>query len=364
MDKIDLTLYGFDDFYKNQIVNNDNENIIPARITAVHKDLYKIVTNQGDKNARLKGTYFYKADKSDEFPTVGDFVIVEINNSGDSTIIQLLNRKSEFSRSNLRGHSAEKAAHQQIIAANFDYVFILASLNHDLNLRRLERYLTATLQVVATTIVVLTKLDLCKDKSIINKVHSIAMGTNVFAVSSYTGEGMQQIKKYFSHGKTVVFLGSSGVGKSTLVNCLYGEEIMRVNSIREDDDRGRHTTTHRQLSMLPTGGMVIDTPGMRELGIWDASEGISSAFEDVDILEKMCKFSNCTHTSEPSCLVRQAIDSGELSLKRYESFLKLKKEMRYMEGKVNRQIRDEQHKSIKQIAKVLKIKSRGKWVKR
>jgi ribosome biogenesis GTPase len=203
-------------------------------------------------------------------------------------------------------------------------------LNKDFNLNRIERYLSLAWQSGGIPVIILTKRDLVEDaESYIVEVEGIAVGVDVYAISCVTKEGLEDIKKYFSKGKTIVFLGSSGVGKSTLVNTLYGEEVMKTSEIREDDSKGRHTTTSRNLIMLPNGAMIIDTPGMRELGMWNAQEGISKTFSDIEELTTMCKFSDCTHTNEPGCKILEAIEKNELSRERYEQYLKLQKESLY-----------------------------------
>lgn len=304
---------------------------IVARIVTTYRDRYEVVCNKGRTYARLKkGTYYDNPDAI--YPTIGDFVLINWNDMGDSTITETLKRRSSFSRvssSADRNHELHKQ-HEQLVAANFDYVFILQSLNDNFNLRRIERYLALSWQSGAVPVIVLTKSDLINDvEEYIYQVESVAIGVDVYAISCKTGEGLDKLKKYFSAGKTLVFLGSSGVGKSTLVNKLMGEEVMRTGEIREEDSRGRHTTTNRQLLMLPTGAMVIDTPGMRELGMWEASEGLDKTFQDVEQFLGMCKFSDCTHTNEPGCKILEAIDNGKLSQERYDSYLKLKNESKY-----------------------------------
>lgn len=219
----------------------------------------------------------------------------------------------------------------------------MQSLNQDFNMKRMERYLTLAWQSGAVPVIVLTKADLldggnCENreyqKSVyIRTVERLAPGVAVHAVSSRTGEGLDALSGYMAAGKTVVFLGSSGVGKSSLVNALAGEEIMDVNAIREEDGKGRHTTTHRQLILLKNGAMVIDTPGMRELGMWDVSDGLGEAFTDVEQFLGRCRFSDCRHQTEPGCAVREAIESGQLTQERWESYIKLKKEAKFTDSK-------------------------------
>lgn len=327
---------------------------IVARIVTTYRDRYEVVCNKGRTYARLKkGTYYDNPDAI--YPTIGDFVLINWNDMGDSTITETLKRRSSFSRvssSADRNHELHKQ-HEQLVAANFDYVFILQSLNDNFNLRRIERYLALSWQSGAVPVIVLTKSDLINDvEEYIYQVESVAIGVDVYAISCKTGEGLDKLKKYLSAGKTLVFLGSSGVGKSTLVNKLMGEEVMRTGEIREEDSRGRHTTTNRQLLMLPTGAMVIDTPGMRELGMWEASEGLDKTFQDVEQFLGMCKFSDCTHTNEPGCKILEAIDNGKLSQERYDSYLKLKNESKYNDDS-DSYLREKRTK-FKEIAKMNK----------
>lgn len=319
--KMNLEEYGFD---KSSFEYNDGT---PARVVAVHRERYKLVCEMGECYGRLKTTeYFVDAE---EFPTAGDFVLINYNHVGDSMIVKTLPRRTFFTRKDPDPNKADQA-----VAANFDYVFIMQSLNHDYNLRRLERYLTLAWQSGAQPVVVLTKADLADDFSeMLINAELYAMGVPVHAVSAHNGYGMDALDRYFAPKKTVVFLGSSGVGKSSLVNALAGKEIMATNGIREDDSRGRHTTTHRELIMLDCGAMIIDTPGMRALGMWDVSGGIENAFSDVERFFGCCKFSDCRHESEPGCAIKAAIDSGELSLERWESYVSLVKEARYSDDK-------------------------------
>ena len=301
---------------------------IPARITAVHKERYELVCEYGHTYGRLKTSIYYR-DGLEDFPTTGDFVLVSPNPSGDSQIIKTLKRKSYFSRRDPTPGRGEQA-----VAANFDYVFIMQSLNFDFNLKRIERYITLAWQSGAMPVVILTKADLVADYSEqMQAVQKVAVGAGVHGISVVTGLGLDTLQDYLKPRKTIVFLGSSGVGKSSLVNALAGEELMAVNEIREDDSRGRHTTTHRQLIMLKSGVLIIDTPGMRELGMWDVSKGLGEAFGDVESYFGQCKFNNCHHQTEPGCAVRAALDSGELPRERWESYLQLKREAKFSDDK-------------------------------
>ena len=302
------------------VPNTDELPGIPARVTAVHKERYEIVCRHGITHARLKTKEYY-VDTQD-FPTTGDFVMVNYIENGDSQILATLPRKTYFSRK-----EPGPIPREQAVAANFDYVFIMQSLNLDFNPKRLERYLTLAWQSGATPVILLTKADLVEDYwDYLTQVERVAAGVNTHVVSAHTGYGLPRLNAYLQPGKTVVFLGSSGVGKSSLVNALAGEEVMTVNSIREDDSKGRHTTTHRQLIRLKSGVMIIDTPGMRELGMWDVSEGLADAFADVECFIGRCRFTDCSHESEPGCAIKAAIAAGELDISRWESYRKLQEE--------------------------------------
>jgi ribosome biogenesis GTPase len=243
------------------------------------------------------------------------------------------------------------------VAANFDYVFIMQSLNLDFNPKRLERYLTLAWQSGATPVILLTKADLVEDYwDYLTQVERVAAGVNTHVVSAHTGYGLNRLNAYLQPGKTVVFLGSSGVGKSSLVNALAGEEIMSVSAIREDDSKGRHTTTHRQLIRLKSGVMIIDTPGMRELGMWDVSEGLTDAFSDVTVHLGKCRFSDCRHETEPGCAIRAAIASGQLDAGRWESYQQLQEEAVSKEEMLRR--KNEWHKSV---AKFTRQRNKEIW---
>ncbi|NCB62214.1 MAG: ribosome small subunit-dependent GTPase A [Clostridia bacterium] len=320
---MNIETYGF---YPSMILEHTNGT--PARVTAVHRDRYEIVCDSGVGFARLKAGAYHSGEEP--FPTVGDFVLIDWQQSGDSRILKTLPRKTYFSRldPSSSGHG------EQAVAANFDYVFILQSLDRNFNLRRLERYLTLAWQSGAVPAVILTKADCAEDLATrLRAAEKLAVGAGVFAVSAKTGQGLDQLAEYLIPGKTIVFLGSSGVGKSSLANALAGDESMVTSGIREKDGRGRHTTTHRQLLLLSSGVMIIDTPGMRELGMWDAGEGLEQSFSDVQQFLGHCKFSDCRHQGEPGCAITKAIRSGELAPERWEGYLMLNKESQFTDDK-------------------------------
>ena len=339
---------------KDKMLENVSEGSIVARVVATHKDRFEIVCDKGHGTAVIKrGSYYDNPDSI--YPTTGDFVLITWNDAGDSLIYETLNRVSSFSRCSASNDKVKNlhTQHEQLVAANFDYVFIMQSLNNNFNINRLERYLSLAWQSGGVPVIILTKSDLVQNvQDYIDEVQSVAIGVDVYAISCLTNSGLEDLKKYFSKGKTIVFLGSSGVGKSTLVNTLYGKEVMKTSEIREDDSRGRHTTTSRHLIMLPNGAMIIDTPGMRELGMWNAEDGISKTFSDIEELTLKCKFSDCSHTNEPGCKVLETIEKGELTKERFEQYIKLQKESLYNTDQ--EQYLKNKKEKFKKIAKMIR----------
>ncbi len=343
---MDLSRYGFTQPMRAALAALDDGGI-PARVTAVHKERFALVCEKGECFARLKAGTYYN-DRAEAFPTTGDFVAIRYNAAGDSVITRTLPRRAYFARRNPTLGRGEQA-----VAANFDFVFIMQSLNSDFNPRRLERYLALSWQSGAVPVVVLTKSDLAEDCAArLLEAKRVASGADVFAVSAKTGAGMDAAGDYLAPGKTIVLLGSSGVGKSSFVNALAGEDIMAVNSIREDDDKGRHTTTHRQLLLLDSGVMVIDTPGMRELGMWEAEAGLGETFSDVEQYLGQCRFSDCRHETEPGCAIKAAIECGELSQERWESYRKLQRESSHSADQA--EYLRQKRQRFKEIAKINK----------
>ena len=308
------------------------EGLRPGRVAVQHRGAYDLYTEDGETRAEPSGRMRHDATGAGDLPAAGDWVAFR-----DGVIHAVLPRTTKFSRK-----AAFTEAEEQVVAANVDGVFLVTSLNADLNLRRLERYLTLGWESGAMPAIVLTKADLSDDVAAdVAEVESVAFGTPIHAVSNVTGDGLDQLEPYFTGNRTVALLGSSGVGKSTLINRLVGEELLLTNEIRESDGRGRHTTTRRELILLPRGGLVLDTPGMRELQLWDAGEGIGTAFEDVEALAAECRFADCGHVTEPGCAVQAAVDSGTLALDRLRSYRKLLRELRALEVRQDQRLQAE-----------------------
>jgi len=311
-----------------------------ARVLSQYRDLYKIVTEEGEALAEVSGKFRYEASSPSDFPAVGDYVMVDRRDAqlGNLIIHHVLTRKSVFERTAV-GMEQET----QVVAANVDLVFICMSLNKDYNLSRLERYLSIAWNSRAMPVIVLTKSDLCEDLSnALFEVSAVAPGTEILVTSSFDEASYAALSSYLRPGITATLIGSSGVGKSTLINCLCGEEFLPTSAIRADD-KGRHTTTRRELFLLPQGGVVIDTPGMRELGVNSAD--LSKSFLEIEELAASCRFRDCTHTNEPGCAILHGLETGLLDRRRYENYLKLRKEARY-EGLSSKQIEAEKIQSM------------------
>ena len=319
---LNLTEYGLTETIEGAAKQFPSEQL--ARITEQHRDFYQVASEAGVFSAQVTGKFKHQADGQPDFPAVGDWVTISKSEEQDqASIHRILPRTSAL----MRG-AAGSEGEGQIIAANLDTVFICMSLNADFNVRRVERYLTIAWESGAIPVIVLTKADLCEDlPQKLAELNEVAIGVDVITCSARQNEGYDQLLRYANNNKTIAFVGSSGVGKSTLINGLMGQDVFATKAIREDDDKGRHTTTFRQLLKLPTGGIVIDTPGMRELRI--QAGDLAKTFEDIEQLATQCKFKDCQHQSEPGCAVQQAIAAGELSTERFESYQKLQREMAY-----------------------------------
>lgn len=325
---IELKKSGWNEFFEDQLSNFKMDEFTAGRVSRENKNNFILLTEHGEITAELSGKFLFNAESKSDFPAVGDWVLFRHLPAEQKGIIEIvLERKSKFSRKVTMSKTDE-----QIIASNIDFLFIVSSLNEEVNIRRIERYLTLAHESGLTPVIILSKSDLSENNDeIMSELKKISGNTGIHAVSSLENKGMDILSGYFSGNRTVAFVGSSGVGKSTLINKLSGEDLMEVKEISTYKDKGRHTTSHRELIILPSGGAIIDTPGMRELQMWEGSDGIGETFSDIENLISECKFSDCTHTSEPGCAVTDALDNGGLDEGRYRNYLKLKKEIRYFE---------------------------------
>lgn len=325
-----LSKYGWNEKLEQDFKKYYELGMSPGRVFLENKNVYKVYTEIGEIEGKVSGKFQYETVGKDEFPAVGDWVAVAVREEEKSgTIHEVLKRSSCFSRKTV-GAITEA----QVIASNFNYVFIVTSLNLNFNLRRIERYLTIALNSGGIPVIILSKADLCENvEEKIQEVRDIAFGVEVYAISSLNGEGINDLLNLLQSGLTAAVVGSSGVGKSTLLNKLAGKNLMETSEIREEDSKGKHTTTKRQLFLLPSGGIIIDTPGTRELGLWDTKESFSDVFNDIEELSTQCKFRDCKHENEPGCNVKAALQSGILDEKRFESYKKLLRENIYIENK-------------------------------
>jgi len=320
-----LDILGWNNFFRQHMEQLGDRELIPCRVALEHRNLYHVYGDPGELIAEVSGKYRHQAHSRADFPAVGDWVAVKQRPDEEkATIHAVLPRKSSFSRK-----AAGIETEEQILSANIDTAFLVSGLDGDFNARRIERYLTLAWESGVNPVLILNKMDLCPNlPEFLSKIESVAFGLPVFPVSATESKGMEVFGNYLGKGMTAVFLGSSGVGKSTIINTLLGEQRLKVKEVREDDSRGRHTTTSRQMILLPQGGIVIDTPGLREVQLWADEEGLKKSFQDIEQLAAQCRFNDCRHQSEPGCAVKMALEDGRLDPKRYQSYLKQQKELK------------------------------------
>lgn len=341
-----LTRLGWTTERETEFEPHREEGLVPARVAVEHRSAYVLYGEQGELRAELAGRLRHE----EIWPAVGDWVAVR----PPTTITALLARRTVFSRK-----EPWLAAKEQVLAANADTVFVTTALTSvDFKPRRLERYLATAWESGAKPVIVLTKTDLCADvNAAVLEVEAIAFGVAVHTVNGLTGDGVSDLAPYLEGNQTVALLGSSGVGKSTIVNHLAGGQVMPTAAI-SDDGRGRHTTRHRELLPLPGGGLVLDTPGLRELQLWDVSEGLEQTFEDVAALAATCRFRDCSHDSEPGCAIREALRSGALPRERFDSWRKLQRELGRLERRLDARARSEHAQQIRKEARQRRRKQR------
>ncbi len=335
--------YGWSDDLAREFAQTALPGHIPGRIVVQHRDGYEVVTEEGELRAKISGRLLHEAEKAG-YPAVGDWVEIALNDAeGAAVIHDVMTRRTAF----VRRAVTDSSQGVQVIAANIDVAFVVTSLNTDLNSRRIERYLAAALQSGARPVVVLTKADLIDDpQAQVAEIGALAADCLVLAVSVRQGVGLDALRAQIGPGETGVLVGSSGVGKSTLVNWLLGEERMATNVVRDGGDQGRHTTSRRQLSLLPGGGLLIDTPGFREVGLIDVDEGVGLVFDDIEQLIQACRFRDCRHDNEPGCAVRAALESGDLDPDRWANFEKIGIETAMAEAKAQQVAKNEERRRL------------------
>jgi ribosome biogenesis GTPase len=341
---------GWNSFFNTHYQELNIPDTLPARVISESRGSFQIACQHGELSARISGKMRYRVGEEHPYPAVGDWVVVQPLIHEKKAIIQaVITRKSKFSRK-VAGERTE----EQLVSANIDTVFIVSGLDggRNLNLRRIERYLTLAWSSGAVPVIVLNKVDLCPDiDSCIRTIEDIAPGVSIHPVSARERTGLDTLTIYLTRGNTVAFLGSSGVGKSSIINALLGVEKQQTGEVRADDRMGKHTTTKRELIVIPQGGIVIDTPGMREIQLWAGEEDLQGAFHDIERLAKQCRFKDCSHNAESGCAVKAAIDQGDLDPARLESYRKLQKELVYLASREEQSTRLYEKLKFKKIAK-------------
>jgi ribosome biogenesis GTPase len=343
---VSITLWGWNSYFEAFWRDGEWKNAVPARVIGQQRKFWRVAGEFGECWAEASGKLRLAADDGADWPAVGDWVVAEVHGTDVTAMIEeVLPRRSKFVRK-----MAGKKLEEQVIAANVDTALLVSALDGDFNPRRVERYLAQCWESGARPAIVLNKADTCDELlEKVAEIERIAVGTAVCVVSARTGQGFGELEEFLKPGHTVVLLGSSGVGKSTIANRLLGEEVQEMQPVRESDSRGRHTTTSRGLFRLPGGALLMDTPGLREMQLWDAEEGVAQVFADIDALAAQCRFGDCRHEGEPGCAVQAALEGGTLDRGRFENRRRLLREQEFLRRKVDPGARQEQKELWKKM---------------
>lgn len=352
-----LSILGWNSHFQKHLDRIGNDSISPARVVGVHKNSFLVRSGDTETLVTLAGRFNYQQNRL--FPVIGDWVLIDAK-----VICDVLPRKNALSRgaAGTRGKQEAQPNKEQVIAANLDRVFIVSGMDHDFNIRRIERYLTLIYNCGLNPVIILNKADLHQNpEDYVQGVEDVAFGVPVHLVSATDSRGLTALKPYLSDGQTMAMVGSSGAGKSTLLNCLYGENIQTTNTVSKSDGKGKHTTTNRSLTLMPQGGMIIDNPGIREIGFWDDGGGLDNAFPEIEALANGCRFSDCSHIHEPGCQVLDGLAKGHVKQERLDSYQKMKRELSYISDRQQKSADRIEKEQWKGVALKIKFINKERW---
>lgn len=353
---LDLSLLGWDDFFQAHYNSLNAQNSHVGRIVLQHKKSYTILSEYGEQQATVSGKYLHAISSSADLPVVGDWIVFRGEHNSEIVVIDtILPRRTKISRDTGTRLGYSRYTDEQVLVANVDLIFLMTALNEELNVRRLERYLTMIWDSGAKPVILLNKADLIADQErVLEEISETIIGVPIHLLSAKMGTNLNDLSTYLERGVSIALFGSSGVGKSTLINKLVGEDLLKVADVTKYKDKGRHTTSHRELIMLSNGAVLIDNPGIRAIQIWDGELGLLKSFNDIEELSQSCRFNDCKHDKEPGCAVKQAITDGHLLKERYENYLKLQREMEYKSQRLKQGNHYNAKKRWKQVKKAYK----------